>query len=352
MVVSTDDLPAMETQQMRFNRNSALLLSTVTPVYRGEKYLRELVKLLADLRERFLTEGWPIALAESIFVDDGSVDQSSKLLSELEKEFDWVKVIYLSRNYGQHPATVAGILHSSGDWIATLDEDLQHLPAHLSEMFRQVAERGVDVVYANPLKPVHGSILRDGASRLYKMVLSRLSGNPTVRKFNSFRLIRGSIARAAAAVSSYDTYFDIALGWFSSRIGDIKLNLADLRYQESGKSGYSWWQLMQHARRMLTSSQVKLLRLGTIIGVLSLLASAALIAFLVFTKYFYPETVNVLGWTTLAIGILFYGGLTACLIGICLEYIAILIHRAQGRPTFLTIDRAGDQALADWFARH
>jgi glycosyltransferase involved in cell wall biosynthesis len=327
---------------------NVLLLSTVTPVYRGEEYLGKLVAALTELKERLVREHSPIMLAESIFVDDGAVDRSYEVLLELQKQHSWIRVISLSRNFGQHPATIAGILHSSGDWVATLDEDLQHSPKYLIDMFQQVARFGADVVYANPSAPVHGSVLRDGASKSFKFVLAKMSGNPAVRRFNSYRLVRGVVARAAAAVSSYDTYFDVALGWFSNRIASIELPLVDERYRSGGGSSYSWMQLLRHARRMLVTSQVKLLRLGMVAGLASLLLSLAAIMYVTFRKMISPESIDVAGWPTLAIGILFFGGLTSFLVGICLEYMTVLVNNVQGRPTFLTIDRSRDGVLKDW----
>ena len=71
----------------------------------------------------------------------------------------------LSRNFGQHPATVAGVLHSSGDWIATLDEDGQHPPAQLVTLLVHAAESHADLVYAEPVSGVHDSRVRDAISR-------------------------------------------------------------------------------------------------------------------------------------------------------------------------------------------
>lgn len=327
---------------------NVLLLSTVTPVYRGEDYLAKLVAALVELRERLAQEQSPVILAESIFVDDGAVDRSHEVLLELQREHPWIRVVALSRNFGQHPATIAGILHSSGDWVATLDEDLQHSPKYLIDMFQQVARFGADVVYANPSTPVHGSVLRDGASKLFKRVLATMSGNPAVRRFNSYRLVRGVVARAAAAVSSYDTYFDVALGWFSNSVASIELPLVDHRYQSGGRSSYSWMELFRHARRMLITSQVRVLRLGMVAGLGSLLLSFAAIMFVTLKKIISPGSIDVAGWPTLAIGILFFGGLTSFLVGICLEYMTVLVNNVQGRPTFLTIDRSRDVVLRDW----
>jgi len=192
-----------------------ITVSTVTPVYCGEKYLADLIKALGTLRDRWAQEKAPVTLVESIFVIDGAIDDSHSVLLELEKVNDWVRVIDLSRNYGQHAATVAGICHTSTDWVVTLDEDLQHRPEEIDGLFKIQVSNNSDIVYALPKASVHGNSWRDTSSRLTKSILSKLTNTPQIKMFNSFRLIRGSIARAAASSSTSQTYLDIALTWFT-----------------------------------------------------------------------------------------------------------------------------------------
>lgn len=165
-------------------------ISTVTPVYAGKLYLPTLVAELAELRAKWESESAPLQLIEAIFVDDASVDNSTKILDELAKQYHWIRVITLSKNFGQHPATVAGILYSSGDWIATLDEDLQHRPKYIIDMLKMVANSQVDIVYAKPIDVVHRNSYRDVLSRSLKQILAWVTKNPMMRYFNSFRLIR------------------------------------------------------------------------------------------------------------------------------------------------------------------
>ena len=323
-------------------------VSVVVPVYRGAPYLRELVQALERVREDWEVESAPLALAEVIFVDDASVDESFEILTELAIQYPWVRVIQLSRNFGQHPATVAGILHTSGEWVCTLDEDLQHPPQSLSALLEHAVTQSCDVVYAQPIHPVHESPLRDIGSRLFKSLNSTLSGNPHVRRFNSFRVIRGTVARAAASVSSAETYYDIALCWFTNRIGQLPLVIKDQRFIEQRQSGYNLFGLLRHAGRMLLSSKIDVLRLGAAVGVLALLGAVGLSAYVLFSKLFFPEVIQAKGWTSLSLLVLFFGGLSSFMLGIALEYILIILMKTQGQPTFLVIERHQDQVLKNW----
>jgi glycosyltransferase involved in cell wall biosynthesis len=324
---------------------STITLSTVTPVYCGEKYLRTLVEHLDKLRVSLDHPDSPLRLIEAIFADDGSIDESAEELRKLQTDYPWVRVVTLSRNFGQHGATVAGLLHSSGDWIVTLDEDLQHHPQHIMPLLRKAISASRDIVYAHPVNDVHRSLFRDLSSRQYKKLLSYLSGNPFVSSFNSFRVIRGSIARAAASVASHETYLDVALGWFTSRVSTLSLPLVDHRYVESGASGYSVRSLLRHARRLFISSEIKALRLGGVVGLISILASCLLTLYVLYSMIWK----SVQGWSSIMIAITFFGG-TACLLSaVTIEYLSVLLVRAQGKPTFFVVDRESDERIRGWF---
>src|SRR5262245_49092232 len=230
-------------------------LSVVVPVYQGAPHLAALVAALDDVRRGLEAEAAPIRLTEVIFVDDSSIDDSEAVLAKMQAAFPWMTVIHLSRNFGQHPATIAGILHCSGDWIASLDEDLQHDPKHLVPLLQHAIREAADVVYAKPTGPVHGSWWRDLGSIGFKRLMSLLTGDPHVRDFNSFRVMRGGIARASASVCAHDPYFDVALTWFTSRIGTLPLEMRDRRYAAEKKSGYALGSLGRHAGRLLASSR-------------------------------------------------------------------------------------------------
>ena len=325
---------------------SPLLLSTITPVYNGAQYLEELVLELEALKVRLERGSVPLRLAEAVFVVDDAVDNSEAVLRRLAKDRDWVQVIVLSTNFGQHAATVAGILHSSGDWIATIDEDLQHRPGLIPDLLFSLLTSGGDLIYAAPEGGgAHNSRFRNGSSRMVKRVVGWLSGNPNLSNFNSFRLGRGTLLRAAAALVGRGVYLDVALGWFTRRVYTHQLRLTDPRSAE--QSSYNRRALLRHAWRLLMSSEIKPLRAGFLIGGGATVAGSAGLAWTAYLKLFNPKAITLRGWASLFVTILFFGGLTTLLGGLTLEYV-VAIHQANlGHPVFATIDRSTDALLLE-----
>jgi hypothetical protein len=233
-----------------------------------------------------------------------------------------------------------------------MDEDLQHSPLDIEAMIRHATSTGYDIVYAKPVQNVHQAKTRDWTSRGFKSLLALLTGNRFVRDFNSFRLIRGQLARAASSVVGHETYFDVALSWYTKRIGVVPLSLKDERFIKTGKSAYTPRKLLSHARRLLISSQVKIVRLFGFFGLIIFLMSLMGFLWIFIAKATALNTYAPSGWSSLMVTILFFGGFITLLLAITLEYITTLVLTANGKPIFFSVDRATDAILARYFAEH
>lgn len=325
-------------------------LSVVVPVYSGEGYLRALLARLEAVRADWQARGAPMQLSEVILVDDSAIDGSPQLIDTLARESSWIVPLHLMRNFGQHAATIAGVLHSSGDWVVTLDEDLQHPPENIEALLRQAVLTGSDIVYARPADAVHEAKARDWASRGVKQLMASLTGNENIRLFSSFRLIRGPLARAASSVCGYETYFDVALSWYTLRVSSVALTLKDERFITSGKSGYNLAKLLTHARRLLISSQVKTIRMFGALGIAVVLMSLFFFTWVMLAKTFGPASEAPSGWASIMVVNLFFGGFITLMLAIALEYLSTLVLAANGKPIFFVVDRAADTVLARHFA--
>ncbi len=324
-------------------------ISVIVPVYSGELYLEKLVEEVQSLKSSWESTEAPMSIVELILVDDAAIDESPYAADSLAAKHPWVTAIHLSRNFGQHAATIAGILHSSGDWVVTLDEDLQHPPNRIEDMLSRAVRHNDDVVYARPAKKaVHGKAWRDNSSRSFKRLMEWLTGIPTLRLVNSFRLIRGPIARATASVCTHNTYFDITLTWFTQSISAIDTPMHDERFSSTGKSGYNLGKLIQHAQKMIFSSQLRFLSAGLWLGFVLFLLSIIAGIYFAAVRIISPEAIGVRGWTSLFVAVCASAGLISAMLGICMQYLSTLVLKAHGRPTFFVIDRSSDITILAW----
>jgi glycosyltransferase involved in cell wall biosynthesis len=327
--------------------NGIITLSIVVPVYSGEKYLAELVAEIADLKNRWERAAVDLLITEAIFVLDAPVDKSAERLVDLAQSYPWVRSVNLSRNFGQHSATVAGILYSSGDWVVTLDEDLQHRPHAIEMLLQRACAEKADVVYAQPKEWVHGGGYRDRFSRLVKKLIAGLSGNPFVLSFNSFRLIRGDVARAASGICAQSTYFDVALTWFTQRIATVSVALSDDRYKQKKGSGYRFASLVHHAMRLILTSNFRILRFTTFLSALTFILCFVYGAWVFYRRFLSDQPIAVEGWTSLMIVILAFGSVSVFMLGLIVEFLHMSMLQLQGKPTFFVVNRSLDAQLAN-----
>lgn len=314
----------------------------MVPVYSGQDYLQELFRRVSEAKQDLEDRNWPFQIGELILVDDGAKDSSPEIIDRLASQHAWVVALHHSTNFGQHPATTTGILNSSGNWVATIDEDLQHPPEAICGLLEQLISQRADLMYVKAKDGSHKNLFRDTSSRLAKTVTSTLSGNKSLHNASSFRILRGTIARATASVSGHDTYIDVALSWYTNRVVTTEIEMSDERYIMQQNSGYGFRSLISHARRMLFTGQIKILRAAGFIGLFTASLSFFLGVALVIIKLLRPELITVQGWTTQMLTTLLIGGLNLTLVAVALEYLTTLSLRANGRPTSFVVDRKAD----------
>ena len=189
-------------------------VSVVIPVYQGERTLPDLVKELTAFGQDARTaDGHDFEISEVLLVFDHGPDGSAAVVRRLAEEHAIVRPIWLSRNFGQHAATLAGMASSGGDWIVTLDEDGQHDPADLPRMLDMAMAEQTPLVYAEPTNPPPHGVIRNTASKAAKWLFVRVLSGGDARSFESYRLILGELGRSVAAYAGSGVYLDVAIGW-------------------------------------------------------------------------------------------------------------------------------------------
>jgi glycosyltransferase involved in cell wall biosynthesis len=309
----------------------------VIPVYQGEKHLPGLADELERLIDPFVTpDGNMARVIEVVLVYDDGPDDSPRVMRDLAAKYDWVRTIWLSRNYGQHAATLAGMSSTGGDWIVTMDEDGQQDPADIPTMLDTALREGATVVYGAPInRPPHGA-MRNASSRSAKWLMGRLAGTNDVAKYNSYRLVLGEIGRSVAAYAGSGIYLDVGLGWVARPVATSPVTLRD---EGERVSGYNTRSLFSHFWRMALTSGTRGLRVVSGLGAVLALVGVAVAVALVIAKL--AGSTIAQGWTSLITVLLFTSGAILFSLGVIAEYLGVAVNMAMGRPTYLII---GDPA--------
>jgi undecaprenyl-phosphate 4-deoxy-4-formamido-L-arabinose transferase len=316
-------------------------ISIVVPVYQGEKTLPALIAEIEGLTAGVTTPaGRPFRVAEVILVHDVGPDDSAEVMKALAERCKFVATIWLSRNYGQHPATLAGMAATVGDWVVTLDEDGQFNPADIGAMLDRALDNSQPLVYAAPLnEPPHGWA-RNAASRLAKWICSVITGDPHVRLFHSFRLIRGDIARSLAAYCGPGTYLDVALLWVVQSVDTCPVTL---RHERGRPSGYSTLKLILHFWRLILCSGTRPLRVIAFFGLFSILVGLYMSGRALWEKLHYQIPVQ--GWTSLMIALCFFSGVSLFMLAVVVEYLGHVLSLSMGKPLYLTVSQSPPQKV-------
>ena len=312
-------------------------ISVVIPVYQGERHLMPLLVELSRFTQHFDSPaGNRVRVGEVILVFDHGPDESPRVMRELRERYDFVRTVWLSRNFGQHAATLAGMSSSGGDWIVTMDEDGQQNPADMGAMLDVALAESASVVYGNPVnKPPHG-LARNAASSSAKWFTSRLVGASDVVKFNSYRLVLGEIGRSVSAYVGSGVYLDVALGWVANRSTTCPVTLRD---EGDRRSGYSTRTLASHFWRLVLTSGTRGLRVVSAIGIGFALLGVLATVVLVVARLGGADIQA--GWTSLVVVMLVSSGAILFSLGVLAEYLGVAVSMAMGRPPYLIV---GDPA--------
>ena len=294
--------------------------SVVVPVYNSENSLLELFE---RTKAMFGTLGKTF---EVIFVDDCSRDRSWQVLSQLKSQHPAeVVAVRLARNFGQHNATLCGFHQVRGDFVVTMDDDLQLAPEDIPSLIEEQKRSGADLVYGYFGKKQHGLVQNLGSFAIRKAFEITFGAKG---KGSSFRLISASLIEKVKSHRQSFVYIDGLLFWYTQFVSRTPVSHAPRR---EGKSGYTLFKSIGLATHMLFNFTTLPLRWIVYLGILSATVSLALGVVFFIRAFLYSVPV---GWSSLAVAILFTGGVILIVLGIIGEYISRIFTLNNERPQF------------------
>lgn len=299
----------------------ALDLSVVIPVYNSAPTLKELLHRLTEVLE-------PIDLSyELILIDDGSKDDSWKMMNSLRTAYPKLVAVQLMRNYGQHNTLMCGLGMAKGKLVVTMDDDLQNPPEELPKMLAHIRSTELDLVYGCPSTRQHAPWRNFGAtivSQFYKKVF-RHSFTPT-----PFRIMRHQLVRNVLFYNLNFTYLDGLVVWCTDRIGAVKVEHHE---RKEGRSGYSIRKLVGLALNLYTNFSLLPLQFVSTIGFLT--AVSGFLVGLFYLLQYMLTNITVPGFASTIIAVLILGGVQLLALGIMGEYLGRLHLNVNRKPQYV-----------------
>ncbi len=302
--------------------NNEILLSIVSPVYRGEKMTEELVRRISKSVSP-ITEHYEI-----ILVNDASPDDSWNVIrAECEKD-SRVKGINLSRNFGQHYAISAGLKYSVGDWVVVMDCDLQDRPEEIPNLYNKALE-GYDSVFAQRANR-SDSWLKRMSSKCFYGLFSYLMGTKQDASVANFGIYNRKVVDAILAMGDKVRYFPTQVQWVGFRKFYLPVE-HDPRLE--GKSSYSLRKLFRLAFDTIISFSDKPLRIMVNVG--GIITLMAMVIGIVYLVQYLRGAIAVMGYASLIISLWFIGGVLIFLIGVVGIYLGKTFEQAKNRQIFI-----------------
>ncbi len=295
-------------------------LSIVIPVYNGAKTISKLVE---EIKRNIQETSFEIVL-----VHDCGKDNSWEVIKKIKEENkDILKAVKLSRNFGQHNAILCGIKHSTGDFIITMDEDLQHDPKFIKNLIQKQKEGNYDLVYAKFQRKKHNTFRNITSDVLnYMLRLGMPDLNPN---YTSFRLIRSNIAKQMLSMNNSYTFLDGYLSWITNNIGFIEI---EHRKREKEKSSYTLKKLIFHALNIFFTFSLLPIRIVTFSSIMIFILTLIYSIYLVIRKLVFNDLIP--GYTSIMLILGFGIGLILFALGIIGEYIHRINQKTTKRPDF------------------
>lgn len=322
------DEPALDSR--RLQRHGPALLSVVVPCFDEEAVIQEtharLVATLARIVEtRF----------EVVYVDDGSSDRTLSVLRAIQQSDPRIRVVALSRNFGQQIAVAAGLEHASGEAVVLIDADLQDPPEVIPEMVERW-RAGVDVAYGARTEREGETPLKLWTAKTFCRTLNRLSDVDIPLDTGDFRLMDRKVVDALLAMPERDRFVRGMVAWVGFRQEPVHYGRA-ARF--AGRTKYPMKKMLRFASDGILSFSLVPLRLAIYMGFAASGLALAGILYALLLRLF--TDVWVTGWTLLFIAVLFLGGVQLVFLGVIGEYLGRVYGEVKQRPLYLVKERHG-----------
>jgi glycosyltransferase involved in cell wall biosynthesis len=304
----------------------AYLYSVVIPVYNSERLVGETVRQTVDFFEKNRLR------YEILLVNDGSPDNSWQVISELARTVPGVVAINLLKNYGQHTAVFCGIRQAKGDFLITMDDDLQNPPEEILKLIEKIHE-GYDLVFARFEQKQHAGYRRLG-TRLIGYLNKKVFFKPDHIVLTNFRIFSRDLAKRMGEYKTNFPYIPGLLLLHAHRMANTTTKHAP---RPIGTSNYSLTRILTLMARLLFNYSSWPMKALTYVGLVIAGASFLMGIFFLIKGLLYGSAVE--GWTTLVVMLAFFNGFVILMLGVMGEYLARLMNQVAVEEPYHLLER-------------
>ena len=302
-------------------------ISVVVSCYNEEKALPLFYNEMERVRKKDF-EG--IVEFEYIFVNDGSKDNTLKIIKELNQKDPKVRYISFSRNFGKEAAMYAGLEAAEGDYVTLMDADLQDPPALLKQMYDAIKNEGYDSVGTRRVTRKGEPPIRSFFARMFYKIINKMSNIEMVDGARDYRLMKRQVVDSIISLKEYNRY---SKGLFSFVGFDTKWIEYENVERVAGETKWSFWKLFKYAIEGITAFSTTPLIFSSIIGLIFCLVAFIAIIFIIVKTLIYGDPTA--GWPSMACIIVFVSGIQLFTIGIIGQYLSKTYLEVKKRPIYI-----------------
>lgn len=308
-------------------------LSLIVPCYNEENNVTRFFEEVNKVFNNKLTD------YEFVFVDDGSSDSTYIELKGLYKENkkNNIQVLSFSRNFGKEAAIYAGLTKSKGDLVCLIDADLQQRPEVVLEMLEIMNKNEeLDCVTAYQEKRKENKIISAIKSSFYK-IINKVAEVDFVNGASDFRLMKRRMVDAILQMTEYHRFSKGIFSWVGFKTEYIPYEVAD---RESGETKWSFKKLLKYGIEGIVSFSTFPLKVSAFIGFIFSFISIIYLIIVVIQKLVFG--IDIPGYATIIVLILFLGGLQLFSLGVIGEYLSKIFVQSKNRPIYILREYLSD----------
>lgn len=267
---------------------------------------------------------------EIIFIDDGSKDKTLEVIKKLSEQDECIHYVSFSRNFGKEAAMYAGFEHANGEYVVTMDVDLQDPPHLIPEMIRSIEEEGYDSVATRRVTRKGEPPIRSFFARRFYGLINKISDADIVDGARDFRMMKRDMVNAILSMPEYNRFTKGIFGWVGFKTKWIEFENVE---RAAGETKWSFWKLFRYALEGIIAFSTVPLTIVSLIGVIVCIIAFLFLLFVVIRAAIFGDPVA--GWPSLICVISFLSGIQLLGIGVVGMYLSKTYLEIKKRPIYI-----------------